>query len=192
MSNESTTARLEWVRKTHGFRDLRPFWRRVAAPHQGDDGYSISYDAVRTYHVVGREAPAAYLARVADVFGIRLVWLVTGRGLPTEAEMQGENDEFVVELAIRRKRMDPLTRAALGTEMISGNLVAQVWAFVSLKPDGGPLFDDARSLGFAEAVTAPIRALGVAPDRVSRYLMDNFISQQLASLALIIQEASDG
>ena len=52
--------------------------------------------------------------------------------------------------------------------------------------------DEDRSLSFAEAVTAPIRALGVAPDRVSRYLMDNFISQQLASLALIIQEASDG
>ena len=45
---------------------------------------------------------------------------------------------------------------------------------------------------FAEAVTAPIRALGVAPGRVSRHLMEHFIQQQLNALALILQEVSDG
>jgi hypothetical protein len=60
---------------------LRSFWQRL---REGwDDG--VSYEAVRGYHY-DREPPAAYLARVAQVFGVRLEWLITGTGPQTNLD----------------------------------------------------------------------------------------------------------
>jgi hypothetical protein len=80
----ATAERLERVRTHTGIPSQRAFWQRVA---EGWDD-APSYEAVRTYHF-NREAPAAYLARVAYVFPeIRLEWLVTGEGEMTDAEQK--------------------------------------------------------------------------------------------------------
>jgi len=46
--------------------------------------YSVSYAAVRNYHT-GRKAPVDYYARVCQVFGVRLEWLLFGEGEMTPA-----------------------------------------------------------------------------------------------------------
>ena len=66
--------RLEDVRAWAGVPSLRGFWQQLAENWM--EG-RVSYEAVRNYHY-DREAPAAYLARVAKVFNVSLVWLITG------------------------------------------------------------------------------------------------------------------
>lgn len=74
--------RLEHVRHLHGVPTLRAFFDRLVEPRSPTDTYQLSYAAVRNYHF-DREPPASYLARVAQVFGIKLEWLITGEGEPT-------------------------------------------------------------------------------------------------------------
>jgi hypothetical protein len=76
-----TAKRLEHVRTQNGLPSLRSFWQRL------QDGWEdgASYEAVRGYHW-NREPPAAYLARVAQVFGVRLEWLITGTGPQTNLD----------------------------------------------------------------------------------------------------------
>lgn len=76
-----TAERLEKVRARVGIPSLRAFWARLK--EDWDD--PVSYEAVRNYHH-NREPTPSYLARVAEVFGFRLEWLVADRGEPTTAE----------------------------------------------------------------------------------------------------------
>ena len=74
----SLALRLEEARKESGFKDLRAFWRAVAA-----EGYKVSYPAILNYHgrrQEKREPPISYLLRVSEVTGVRLEWLATGQG----------------------------------------------------------------------------------------------------------------
>jgi hypothetical protein len=48
------------------------------------DDYEVSYAGVRNYHT-SRKAPVDYYAQVSRVFGIRLQWLLFGKGDMTEA-----------------------------------------------------------------------------------------------------------
>lgn len=89
--------RLEHIRKIHGLRTLSDFHRELLEPRRENDDYEVSYAAVRNYHC-DREPPASYLLRVADVFSIRLPWLLKGEGKPTEveerlAELEAQNQE---------------------------------------------------------------------------------------------------
>lgn len=95
MSHETSTAeRLEQVRTTLGYEDLRSFWRDLTS-----EGFHISYDAARVYHDVDRqpprEPPAAYLARVAGMCSVRLEWLITGQG---EARQHAEAEAKLAAL----------------------------------------------------------------------------------------------
>jgi hypothetical protein len=78
----SIAKRLEHVRATNGLESLLEFHQRLTAPHGSREGpFDVSYSAVRNYHF-DREPPLSYLRRVAEVFGVRLAWLVTGEGEP--------------------------------------------------------------------------------------------------------------
>ncbi len=78
--------RLEYVRTNQaGGISLAEFHRRLTAGWSAGCGRRASYEAARTYHY-DRDAPASYLDRVAEVFGVRLEWLVAGRGARTAAE----------------------------------------------------------------------------------------------------------
>ena len=77
--------RLEHVRKIRGVRSLSEFWRRLVKKRTPDDSFSVSYAAARNYHY-DRSPPASYLVRVAEVYDIRLSWLLTGDGEPTEMD----------------------------------------------------------------------------------------------------------
>lgn len=70
--------RLEAAREAAGFEHLRDFHRAL----EEEDGYSVSYTSVFTYHSEEkrREPPASYFVRVAEVTGARLEWLLTGAG----------------------------------------------------------------------------------------------------------------
>ena len=76
-----TSRRLELVRERVQCATLRDFWREITK----DAGYRVSYEAVRNYHN-DRDPPVDYLVRVADVFGVDLHWLATGRGAPWPAD----------------------------------------------------------------------------------------------------------
>lgn len=65
--------RLEYVRESTGHQTLKAFREALT----GDDTYSVSYEAVRTYHE-HRDPPVHYVARVAEVFGVSLEWLILG------------------------------------------------------------------------------------------------------------------
>ena len=86
-----TVERLEWVREECGYPNLKAFWKALTA----DGAYQISYEAARKYHM-SRAAPADYLARVADVCGVGLLWLVTGEG--KQLVSQQEIDAAFVKL----------------------------------------------------------------------------------------------
>lgn len=84
--------RLEHVRTSEaGGIPLAEFHRRLCEGWPADLGRPASYEAARTYHY-NRDAPAAYLARVAATFGVRLQWLATGEGAPTEAEVRRKEE----------------------------------------------------------------------------------------------------
>lgn len=119
MSDAGATAqRLETVRQDAGYADLRSFWRHLTSSFQGDDGFHISYDAARTYHDLQRdpprEPPAAYLARVARVFGVSLEWLATGDGPMRAPSRMPAAQEALLRAAPETAGMGAGVRAALG------------------------------------------------------------------------------
>lgn len=78
--------RLEAVRERFGVPSLRAFHARLVDGWEGPE--VVSYEAVRNYHY-DRDAPVAYLARVAAVFpGVRLAYLVSGQEPMMEEEQQ--------------------------------------------------------------------------------------------------------
>lgn len=79
---ESVSDRLEQVRSRVTVETLRDFWRALV----DDTPYQVSYEAVRNYHS-DRDPPVGYLVRVAEVFGVDLHWLATGRGAPFPADL---------------------------------------------------------------------------------------------------------
>ena len=83
----ATASRLEAVRQRRGVGTLQEFVDRLT-----EGGYDIDYTTARRYHR-DREAPAHYLARVAEVFNFELWWLVTGRGFPAVEDRQEAEDE---------------------------------------------------------------------------------------------------
>ena len=88
--------RLEHVRKIRGVRSLSEFWRRLVKEQEDGDSFSVSYAAARNYHY-DRSPPAAYLVRVAEVYDIRLSWLLTGDGEPTEMDELIRREREVAE-----------------------------------------------------------------------------------------------
>lgn len=93
--------RLDDVRKAVGVRGVRPFWLGLGTKENGPEVVTwdshgetrrVAYSAARLYHSMTRgehrEPPAFYLARVAEVYGVRLEWLLNGEGemLHSEAE----------------------------------------------------------------------------------------------------------
>jgi hypothetical protein len=90
--------RLEDVREHFRIPSIRAFHARLVEGWASDD--AVSYEAVRNYHY-DRDAPAAYLARVAKVFpGVRLEYLVTGDGEMTEEEEQAQSEVARVAAAV--------------------------------------------------------------------------------------------
>ncbi len=94
VTTNELSARLEQVREEKGFSTLKDFWRQLI---EGDQ-YEVSYEAVRNYHF-NRQPPVAYLARVADVFGYRLEWLIKGEEPRTVEEQKRELEAKVIDLA---------------------------------------------------------------------------------------------
>lgn len=180
MSNNTTTAeRLERVREERGYQDLRSFWRDLVKPFEGDEGYDISYDAARTYHVEGRQPPAAYLARVAKVFGVRLEWLVTGEGQPTESEE-------VLFRAVTPQGAVPAGPRHLALGRHATNALLEAWAELA-KPHSGRLGQVPGETGLTlaghiwqdtqKAVRAPLDATGLpVPDRIDDAFNDFAVS----------------
>jgi hypothetical protein len=74
-AERAISARLEHVRRHFGYKSRRAFW--MALCEGWDD--PVSYESVRLYHW-HREPTFAYAGRVAEVFGVRIEWLVTGKG----------------------------------------------------------------------------------------------------------------
>lgn len=80
--------RLEAVRADAGL-SLRAFWRELVGggggggfdwENEDGDGPRYGYRTVTRYHRGEREAPVEYVARVAEIFGVRVEWLVNGSG----------------------------------------------------------------------------------------------------------------
>lgn len=103
--------RLEAVRELHGI-SLAEFRKQLYEGH----GESYSYQTIQNYHY-DREPPVRYLVRVADIFGVSLIQLATGK--EERSLFQGEPDpEFAgpfeeYDARLRQTRfVGPLEQAA--------------------------------------------------------------------------------
>ena len=94
MADSETQDRIEQVREAFGYgSSLQNLREKLCdgepasgydAPTDSAGQYFISYEAVRQYHNEGRQPPVHYLARLAEVFGVRVEWLVSGSGAMTK------------------------------------------------------------------------------------------------------------
>ncbi len=167
----SIQERLEYVRESVAHAaSLRAFWRLVTQEAPGRAMWGVSYDAVRTWHIDGREPPAAYLRRLAEVFGVRLQWLIQGIGAPTVAEgalataEQDADDEAATSVRALQEAFPPFATLAPHVRMLVFAVLGR------MAPGWGPAA--ARRLG--RALEVPLRALELDPpsdDAVGRYVV---------------------
>lgn len=167
-----------------GVSSLKEFWGAL----RDRSKCSYSYQAVRNYHS-GRDAPADYFVCVANAFDVRLEWLLTGEGLPTEVEQRANlwgvtALTFAVDVsAFSQQAAQPIPFAHL----LSPAAMALFWEMWKRYVVGGEVPKEqqeelARALG--RGIAAPLQELGITPDR-SDALSDYFslMCQSLIALA---------
>lgn len=178
--------RLERVRTQSGFPSLRSFWQKLI--DGWDEGAAVSYEAVRGYHF-NREPPADYLARVADVFGYRLEWLVTGKGAARSThEREAETTHAVLSALFGAANgLRPL--GVWGVDQLALAAVPNVAMWIGpvgagMTPEGMSEEDRyvraAQMLG--EAIAAPLRVLGLDPSEWPEPVKAQYVMPMLATL----------
>lgn len=111
---EGLGGRLETVRAETDL-SLRAFWRKVVGDEgggrfewseEGDPSQpAVGYRTVTRYHRGEREAPVGYLRRVAEVFNVRLAWLVAEEGPMTREHVEVERvSRFSLKAETARRR----------------------------------------------------------------------------------------
>lgn len=80
--------RLDDIRQSRGIKSMQEFHNQLMT--RVPEGERVSYAATRVYFF-DREAPASYLARVAEVFEVNLTWLITGQGSMEETLQPARN-----------------------------------------------------------------------------------------------------
>jgi hypothetical protein len=160
--------RLEHVRAHMGFPSIRSFWQALR------EGWpdAPSYEAVGGYHY-NREAPAGYLARVADFSGFTLEWLINGREPMQDGEIQvGSLGAYEEELCAFFEPL-PSLRPAVSSHVLELMLLVCIssTAHLTTEEEAEPLPHTADELNWkiaaarrlGAAVAAPLAALGIDP-----------------------------
>ena len=165
--------RLEYARLRTGFPSLHSFWARLADGWRDDDG-RVSYEASRNYHF-DREAPVAYLKRVAAVFGFRYDWLIDDKGAPTEQEEQLRMADAAqhdiggpMNAAAMRGVMETLSEMPLQSHLVFEyrhlSAVAIKLALALIERGAPPKADTYQHAGrlVGACISAPLSTLGAA------------------------------
>lgn len=203
-------ARLEDVRlSAPGQPDIKTFWRQVKrrAETLGRGRDVPTYAAARMYHI-GREAPAPYLALVAETFGVRLWWLVTGEGPRTEAEgvLTPPHQTITAVDTIKDQRLGEdrwldrvgtMRDALLFEAYESALLHARVRLGAPMTFDEG-VFWAAR---VGEVLGLPLRAFDVSPGQLDRARLSDYVTHMCLAIKALepqrqastpTEEPSDG
>lgn len=192
--------RLEAVRERAGIPSLRAFHAKLVEGRREEDGREfvegwkdkdgrVSYEAVRNYHY-DREAPVAYLVRVAKVFGVRLPYLVANDGAMTNEEEQAATDAEGVATAVVAGGANHLIRSIneeLGTKYWQEAIELRDSVLAGWARAGGMIAMHPRYMPYwvsplaavcqrlkldpthvGEVLLAPLRALGIDPVEMNR------------------------
>lgn len=175
-----TAKRLEYVRtEVARLPSLRSFWARLLEGWEG----AASYEAVRSYHF-NREPPASYLARVAEVFDMRLEWLVTGQGSPQQTTAAPERaDRRAIDEFYSRFPVTVVSPAMLSELNHLGNWLIAVRDGDAVNPPASILFP--RLAG--EAMAAPLEVFGIDIARVPPGELEEYVSTVAAALRRVLR-----
>jgi hypothetical protein len=197
--------RLEDVRQLKGFLSLRSFWAKLSENWRAEDG-AVSYEAVRNYHY-DREPPAAYLARVAEVFGFSLRWLITGNGPKTEPKGRidstdtGETrlvalkETVLRELGIPKRQLSediPYWVRSLETvwlEFAFTQMLRVDESATAYAQHGADTHFVGVMKSVAKAIAAPIEALGeIQTEEINEQTLGDYILSAVPSLHMLARE----
>jgi hypothetical protein len=190
-------SRLEDVRKLAGVPTLRDFWKRLTAKKSpAGPAYQVSYGSVVKYHF-NREPPATYLARVSEVFGVSLVWLVTGEGAATQDLLAARQAQRAKGLRRRVEEAFHEELAALGPEALEAieAILWRLWRsarFANLQAFSTPEAADKHMVAvareLARALKAPLETLGLSlADLPSPLATENYLSGVALALAGVLE-----
>jgi hypothetical protein len=153
MVYERTQDRIEWVRHQAGHRNSLVAFRAnlcatppgdgYEAPTDSDGNYQISYEAMRQYHNENRPPPVHYLARLSELFNVRLDWLATRHGTPhsetaENVEAPGTSEEThqqLLEAMLEEMAGSRTVPTALQDPTIRGLLTQTVGKKVKIEND---------------------------------------------------------
>jgi hypothetical protein len=170
---------------------MRDFHQRLTAAGDARQAFEVSESAVRNYDH-DREPPPTYLARVADVFGYRLAWLITGEEPPTKAEVENavvdvrehaaRHTEVLQGLALHFpvSRLGPAGKAALI------ELVHERCAREQVVRDGPRTTLHDAAVLVSRALALPLECLGLDVGRLGRAQRNLYV----AAVAQAITAAS--
>lgn len=182
-------SRLEDVRALFGIPSLKAFWAQLCEGWQEKE--AVSYEAVRNYHY-NRDAPASYLARVSEVFGVSLKWLVTGEG----EVFPRPQEEVFRQILSAYPELKQLTR---GQQELVIDLVVELWyqAPDHPNPTESPEEIDRQLLELAGDVTLllflPLRWWGFKePGDARGSIPQTYYTQMLIALATAVLPADYG
>ncbi len=178
--------RLERVRARFRYGSKRAFWQKVR------DGWDkkVSYEAVRTYHH-DREPPPSYLARVGEVFGVRLEWLITGKGgMFAFPEAPGLSKGLVETCPVVRG-------TSPGIQARFTDLLHLYWAQA---PDHAPRHSPEAvaevrelALDLDSLLTLPLRWWGfVDPEHISLSVRETYLAQFIGALHAALHSGRNG
>jgi hypothetical protein len=206
--------RLEDVRERFGVPSLRAFHAQLDVGWKEGDG-RVSYEAVRNYHYE-RDAPVAYLARVAEVFGVRLPYLVAGDGPMTEEEERAHAAEPPTSWSWPWEDVHVGVTGGFGEGAdwvlgidgdrvgARGAIIAKTARILSFSPAGKAMVPSHKSLGIrgaarvvGMALRGPLDALEIDPARpIPDDVYDDYVVNVCSALRRLVdhpnKEAPDG
>jgi len=202
-SRSAVADRLEYVRQKSGVATLTEFYQRVfGASYTG--AYRPTYWAIRHYHSGQRKVDARYLARVAEVFGTPIPWLITGEGAPTTAvELSRPSSDPADDSAVRDLLPRVLARLVAGLDLPPADALPLAYPFMAALER---LLEGARDLpatvtadqamGYADTLFdflfAPGRLWGFDVRNVARRRRVEFAMSMIHTLTLVLPEPGRG
>ncbi len=177
--------RLEQVRAAKRVETLLDFHERLTE----DSGLEVSYSGVRNYHY-DRDPPISYLERVAEVFKVRLAWLVTGERYMTDLEdfMQEEDaprdiTELLLQHSPNRSQPSKALRAQWEQSLMEALYARRLLA---IRQGDNPPGEHQVSEDLSQMIFAPLRYW--KPDIMTERRYEQYVAAMLHAITLAIPD----
>ncbi len=199
--NRAYARRLGEVLRHFHLKSVRKFWLSLGegdvkrARWQDDAGAErlVSYPSAKKYHNLQDpiDPPAYYLARVSQVYGVRLDWLLREQGPMIEQERRVEEGQQLMAdvLRIVHRELGSLAPFGMIAEEVSKAITPAVLQAASWRSAvGGDEVEDVRERhlnaagAVGRAVLAPLKELGLIPDSWPEAVKAQYILHAIAGL----------